>query len=153
MLNFKAMKAGTFLKARDEGNDFDNAIIFLTEWNSQGATGFVVNKPFHRSLNELEEFKNMHSFPLYVGGPVMPEKLYFAHRKPDLIPGGIQITENIYLGGDFKQALSLINNGEITTQDIKLFIGYCGWDSGQLQEEIKEDSWQITEEPMSVVFL
>jgi putative transcriptional regulator len=152
MLNFKAMKAGTFLKARDEGNDFDQAIIFITEWNHRGATGFVVNKPFHRSLNELEEFKDMHPFPLYVGGPVMPEKLYLAHRSPQFIQGGIPIASEIYLGGDFKQALALIHKGELTSRDIKLFIGYCGWDSGQLEEEIKEGSWQIIEEPLSGVF-
>ena len=147
------MKAGTFLKAVAEGNEFDDTLIFITEWNSQGATGFIVNKPFNRSLNELEEFKNAEPFPLHTGGPVMPQKLYFAHCCPHLIEGGIPIAGDIRLGGNFTQALALINNTTIHQDDIRLFIGYCGWEAGQLEEEIRQGSWETIEGPLSMLFI
>lgn len=139
------MKAGTFLHSTRLLNDsiFENTIIFLTEYNDKGAMGFVVNKPFPRAFNELDEFKHSKPFPLWDGGPVDQEHLFFLHQRPDLITGGEKITGNIYAGGDFKEAVRLINNGTLTEKDIKLFIGYCGWDHQDLEGEIEEGSWEL----------
>ena len=138
------MKAGTFLHSTALLNDtfFENAIVFLTEHNEKGAMGFVVNKRFPRSFNELEEFKQSIPFPLYEGGPVDQEHLFFLHCRPDLIRDSVQVTDNIFLGGDFQEAVRLINNNTLTQQDIKLLIGYCGWDFQEMEAEIAEGSWE-----------
>lgn len=125
---------------------FEKAIIFITEKNEKGAMGFVVNKLFPRPINELVEFKDSIPFPLFEGGPVDQEHLYFIHRRPDLIAGGDLIVNNIYLGGDFKSAMMYINNNTITEKDIRIFIGYCGWDYGELEEEIAEGSWEVVKD-------
>lgn len=136
---------GTFLQSTAllDGSVFDNVTVVITEYNTKGAAGFVINKLFPRSLNELEEFKHGIAFPVYEGGPVETEKLYFLHRRPDLVEAGIKITDTVWLGGNFKQAVKAINNKHMTGDDIKIFIGYCGWDPDQLEEEVKEGSWQI----------
>lgn len=141
------IKAGIFLKSTKALNNtvFEYCIIFLSEYNSNDAIGFVINKPFIRKLNELEEFKHSPSFPLYDGGPVDKEHLFFMHQRPDLITNGIFIGENIYVGGNFKQAINCINNKSITAEEIKIFIGYCGWDAGELENEIEEGSWIVDE--------
>ena len=138
------LQAGTFLKSTDalNGTVFEQTTIFITEYNTQGALGFVINKPFSRPLNELEEFKHSPAFPLYEGGPVDQEHLFFVHQRPDLVEGGTAVGV-IYYGGDFKQAVAAINKGELTTTDIKIFIGYCGWDAGELEAEIEEGSWEM----------
>lgn len=138
------LQAGTFIKSTDalNGTVFEQVIIFITEYNANGATGFVINKPFDRQLNELAEFSSSPGFPLYEGGPVDQEHLFFVHRQPELAEGGTAVN-GIYNGGNFKQAVAAINNGRITTADIKIFIGYCGWDGGELEAEIKEGSWII----------
>lgn len=139
------MNAGTFLQSTSLQDDtlFEGAVIFITEYNDKGAMGFVVNKPFPRRINELVEFQDSIPFVLFDGGPVDHEHLYFIHQRPDLIKGGDLIIDNIYLGGDFKSAMMHINNKTITENDIKIFIGYCGWDYQELDEEIKEGSWKI----------
>ena len=48
------------------------------------------------------------------------------------------------MGGNFKQAIAHINSGLLTEADIKIFIGYCGWDKGELEEEIASGNWLIT---------
>jgi putative transcriptional regulator len=137
-----SLQAGAFLKSTAALNDteFEQAIVFLAEYNATGAMGFVINKPFHRRLNELEEFKNSPDFPLYDGGPVDKEHLFFVHRRPDLVTGGVAVN-GTYYGGDFQQAVKAIQNNVLTTADCKIFIGYCGWDAGELEAEIKEGSW------------
>lgn len=142
------MTPGTFIKSTALLNDtlFESAIILITEYNEKGAVGFIVNNPFSRQFNELEEFKNNIPLPLYDGGPVDQEHLFFIHQRPDLITGGQHVAGNIYLGGDFKEAVRLMNNRKITEADIKLFIGYCGWDGEELDSEIKEGSWLIIQD-------
>lgn len=141
------MKPGHFLKSTALLNDtfFENAVILITEYNDKGAMGFVVNQKFPRKLNELEEFKNIQPFPIYLGGPVDQEHLYFIHQRPDLIPGGEPVNGNINLGGDFKLAVKNIDNQTLTEKDCRIFLGYCGWDVQELESEIAEGSWEVQE--------
>lgn len=137
------MVAGTFIQSTPllDGDYFEKTIIFITECNETGAVGYIINRLFPRRFNELQEFSGSKPFPLYEGGPVDTENLFFIHRRPALITGGNLVAGNVYAGGDFKQAVQCINNGSITTGDIKLLIGYCGWDRGELEAEIAEGSW------------
>jgi putative transcriptional regulator len=148
------LQAGALLKSTEALNDteFSHAKIFLTEYNANGAVGYVLNKPFGRSLNELEEFKHGLDFPLYDGGPVDKEHLFFLHRRPDVIDGGVAVANGIYNGGNFKKAVHEINDQRLTAYDIKIFVGYCGWDAGELETEIAEGSWVVTEEAKERLF-
>jgi putative transcriptional regulator len=142
------ISAGMTIKSTADlnGTLFEGCIIFLTEVNQSGALGFIVNKPFNRSLNQLVEFNSSPSFPLWDGGPVDKEHLFFIHRRPDLIPGGNEISNSKFMGGDFKHAVSGINNYALSENDLRIFVGYCGWDAGELEAEIKEGSWTFTDE-------
>lgn len=148
------LQAGLLLKSTDalNGSVFENTVIYLTEQNTNGAIGFVVNKLFDRPLHALEEFKHSPYFPLYDGGPVDREHLFFLHRRPDLIEEGIATGNGIYSGGNFSQAIRHINNHRLTVKDIRIFIGYCGWDAGELEAEIEEGSWTFAEESPEIVF-
>ncbi len=142
------MNAGIFLQSNSllDNTYFEHTLIFIAEKNEKGALGFVINKVFPRAINELEEFKSSIPFPLYEGGPVDQEHLYFIHQRPHLIPGGAPVSGNICFGGDFPTAMKGINNHTLTANDIRIFIGYCGWDAGELEAEIREGSWQVIEE-------
>jgi putative transcriptional regulator len=148
------INAGILLTSAPSLDDpnFEGATIFVTEFNEKGATGFVVNKLFARKLNELEEFKYSPPFSLYDGGPMDKEHLFFIHRRPDLITGGTAIIDSIYFGGDFKQAVAHIDNGNILQKDIKIFVGYCGWDANELEEEITEGSWMLSVDTTGKIF-
>lgn len=146
--NFAPMQAGIFLNSTSllDNTFFEKAQLFITEHNARGAMGFVVNKMFERKFNELVEFRHSPPFPMYDGGPVDREHLFFVHQRPDLISGGTPVDGNIFVGGDFTTAVRLINNKTLTEKDIKLFIGYCGWDDQELEAELAEGSWEIMEE-------
>lgn len=138
------MQAGNFIQSTGalRGTYFENALIFLTECNDAGAVGFIVNRPFGRSLHELEAYKHSVPFPLDEGGPVGGEQLFLLHRRPDLIEGGERVAAGIYFGGNMEQAVAAINNDSLGKQDLKMLIGYCGWDAGELEAEIAEGSWR-----------
>jgi putative transcriptional regulator len=146
------LKVGIIIKSTELLNDsmFSDAIILIAEYNNDGALGFVINKPFGRSLNELTEFNESPPFPLYDGGPVDKEHLFFIHCRPDIIKGGQYVSDNIYYAGDFKQAINAANKKVVKKRDIKIFVGYCGWDAEELEKEIEEGSWSIVNETVAV---
>lgn len=141
------LKPGIFLNSSTTLNDtvFEDVQVYIAELNNKGALGFVINKTFTRKLNELEEFKDAADTAIYNGGPVDNEHLFFIHRRPDLIGEGKIIDNGCFFGGNFKQAIAAINSNAISDADLKIFIGYCGWDANELETEIEEGSWTISE--------
>jgi putative transcriptional regulator len=141
----KDLKAGIYIKSTDalNGSFFEHTTILLVKHNTAESIGFVTNRLLHKSLHELIEFNYSKPFPLLDGGPVDREHLFVLHNRPDLINGGEQITNDLYLGGNMEKVIEAINNSGANTQEIQLFIGYCGWDVGELEAEIKEGSWEF----------
>ena len=139
------LKAGISIKSTDAliGSFFEDTAILIVEHNQEGSTGFVTNKPFGKSLNDLIEFNHAKSFPLMDGGPVDRAHLFVLHKRPDLIEGGKQLTHGLYLGGNIEQVIEAINTSSTNDQEILLFIGYCGWDVGELEAEVAEGSWSL----------
>lgn len=148
------LKAGIILQSSSlmEDIEFIQRLVFITEYNADGAMGFVIDNIFDRTLNELAEFSSSLPYPLYRGGPVDNEHLYFLHRRNDVITGGDHVTGDIYLGGDFTAAVAQINNHSLDTNHIKIFVGYCGWDANELEAEIAEGSWIISDKSLDAVF-
>ena len=126
------------------GSFFEHTTILIVEHNEAGSTGFVTNKPFGKSMHELIEFNHSKPFPLMDGGPVDRDHLFVLHKRPDLIDGGKQIPNGLYLGGNMEQVIQAINAGGANPQEIQLFIGYCGWDLGELEAELEEGSWSFS---------
>jgi len=137
------LKAGIHIKSTAAliGSFFEHTTILIVEHNEKGTIGFVTNKPFEKSFHELVEFNHAKPFPLMDGGPVDRDHLFVLHKRPDLIKGGKQIPNGLYLGGDMDQVIQAINTGGANPQEIQLFIGYCGWDEGELETELEEGSW------------
>lgn len=125
---------------------FSRAVVLLTEYNEHGAVGFILNKPVSYTLDQLIPEINM-EIPIFHGGPVDTDNLYFIHSVPDLITDSHSINDSIYWGGDFNAAFNLLLSGEITTDQIKFFLGYSGWESGQLDDELNASSWLVVNEP------
>ena len=121
---------------------FNRSVVLLAEHNDEGAVGFILNKPLEYDICDLvSEIK----VPLKVfnGGPVEQDNLYFIHKVPHLIDDSIEISDGIYWGGDFEKIVELINNNTITESDIRFFLGYSGWASLQLDQELTSKSWVV----------
>lgn len=145
---------GKIITSTPDTNDpnFENTPILIVEHNDRGAVGFIAHLPLMKNLNDLAAFAMYPSIPLYIGGPVDQENLFFLHRRPDLIEGGLAIADGVYYGGDFQQVLAHLKNQTLSEKDICLLIGYAGWDPGQLEDELNEGSWNITTFPATYVF-
>jgi len=140
------LKAGMYINSTNELMDsfFEHTTILIVKHNEEGSLGFVTNKSFEKSLHELIEFNHAKPYPLMDGGPVDRDHLFVLHSLPDLIKGGEQIPNGLYLGGNMEQVIETINTRTVNQQEIQIYIGYCGWDIGELEAELKEGSWTFS---------
>jgi len=122
--------------------NFERTIILLTEHNEEGTVGFVLNKPSESRIGDVMPDITHIDCPVFVGGPVQQDTLHYIHRIEG-ISDAIPITEGVYWGGNFEQILLLIETGQIDEENIKFFLGYSGWSTGQLEEELKVNSWIV----------
>jgi len=127
------------------GDDsFNRSVVLLAEHNNEGSIGFILNKPLNYTINNLlPEIEA--SFKIYNGGPVEQDNLYFIHNIPEIIPNSVEISNEIYWGGDFETTKNLINTGKINKNNIRFFLGYSGWTINQLEMEIQEKAWILSE--------
>jgi len=121
---------------------FNRSVVLLAEHNEEGSIGFILNKPLDYTIEELITEIQM-PFQVYNGGPVEQDNLYFIHKVPHLIEDSIEISNGIFWGGNFEKTITLINQNIITPNDIRFFLGYSGWASLQLDEELSSKSWVV----------
>ncbi len=132
--------------------NFSRTVVLLCEHQEEGSFGFVLNKTISLKLEDIVQEAAGLQCQLYDGGPVQKDTLHFLHRKPGLIPGGIEVFDGIYWGGDFEEVLGRLRDGALKMEDIRFFIGYSGWSAGQLNEELQQKSWITRHADRSLVF-
>jgi putative transcriptional regulator len=123
---------------------FNRSVILLAEHNKEGSVGFILNKPLKYTIKDLVPNIDA-NFKIYNGGPVEQDNLYFIHNVPELITNSIEISSGIFWGGDFELTRSLINEGKIKKDNVRFFLGYTGWETMQLENEMETNSWIIAE--------
>jgi putative transcriptional regulator len=124
---------------------FKKTVIFLTEHNENGTVGFVINKPLKYKLNEIiDEFPEFDA-KVFFGGPVETEMVNFIHKSGSVLNGGYEVRNGIFWGGNFESLKLLIESNKLYSDDFKFFVGYAGWGVHQLDDEIKINSWYVTE--------
>jgi len=133
---------------------FERSVVLLVEHSgAHGTMGLVLNKPVKEKLNDFfPELKNLEPIPLFRGGPVSANKLYFIHKLGDIIPGALPVRDGLYFDGDFDVVKSYLQNGHTAKGTIKFFLGYSGWEHDQLQQEIDQNSWLVGKLDESGVF-
>jgi len=124
--------------------NFKRSVVLLTEYEEAGAVGFILNQPSDFLLNDLIPDIKGTDFPVYLGGPVATDTLHFIHNCYDKLTSGVKIREGVYWGGNFETIKILINNYQLNPKEIKFFAGYSGWDAGQLNNELEQNSWLVT---------
>lgn len=122
---------------------FDRTVILIAEHNDEGTVGFVLNRPMGLSMSQvLKDFPEFNA-PVFNGGPVQKENLYFVHSRGDLLPTSINLTDDLFWGGDIERIKMLISTGLLDENEIRFFLGYSGWGKHQLESEIEEQSWIV----------
>lgn len=144
----KGVKAGKLLLSEpfmfDE--NFRRTVVLVCEHTQEnGTVGLILNKPINLRLNDVVEGFPPFKGKIFLGGPVGTDTMQFVHGLGDRIENSLKLADGLYWGGNYDQLKEMMANGEITTEHVRFFLGYSGWSSGQLDEELKDNSWIIAD--------
>lgn len=147
-----------FLVAMPTLNDpgFKQAVVYVCEHNEEGAMGLIINKPLQinlgnvlRHLNIDINDKTTETHPVLMGGPIGQEHGFIIHNQPaflseqtkqEMVDHGEEEPELVISSS--KDTLKFIAQGRGPAHFI-ITLGYTGWQPGQLEEEIAENSWLV----------
>ena len=125
---------------------FGRSVVLLIDHTEEGSMGLIINKQLPIFVNDIiKEFKYIENIPLYKGGPIATDTLFYLHTLAD-IPGAIPISKGLYLNGVFDEIKKYILQGNKVDRYIRFFLGYSGWESEQLSTELKENTWLVSKE-------
>ncbi|MCB0402303.1 MAG: YqgE/AlgH family protein [Flavobacteriales bacterium] len=131
---------------------FKRSVVLLTENNQkEGAFGFILNKVLDVTVNDvIKDFPDFYA-PVYMGGPVQTDSLFYMHSQGEFIENSVKISENLYWSGNYEQLKQMIADQQIFPNEVKFFIGYSGWDFEQLKGEIEQESWIIAKNDYTTI--
>jgi putative transcriptional regulator len=134
------------------GSFFHRTVILICQHDSEGAFGLVLNRSTSNKVGEAVVANlpdTLKESPLFLGGPVQPQALSYLHNDT-FLPDANVIT-NLSLGHSLD---SLVDLGESfsPTVRLKIFAGYAGWSPGQLDDEMKRDTWMTHPASLDLVF-
>lgn len=122
--------------------NFVRSVVLLCDHNEGGSFGFVLNKPSLVRVNEvLDRIHNLSEI-VYVGGPVQQDTLHFIHTLAT-IDNPVAVCDGIFWGGTLDSLTMMDTTAKISDNEIRFFLGYCGWGPGQLEAELEDDAWIV----------
>jgi putative transcriptional regulator len=123
---------------------FGRSVILLCEHNEDGSFGLVLNKYIDISISELTNFPEFET-KISVGGPVGNKHIYFIHTLGNEIEDSIHVIDDIYMSGNFEKIIDKAKLGLLKSNQIRFFLGYSGWITNQLEDELKQNSWLVSD--------
>lgn len=124
---------------------FKRSVILLCDHNDEGTFGFILNKPIELELSDLVNAPIAPADALSMGGPVETDHVYYLHTHGDEIPGSVKVSGNIYMGGEFEKLTEISSAPGFDPMSVRYFLGYSGWDAGQLEAELATESWYVAD--------
>jgi putative transcriptional regulator len=123
---------------------FRRTVVLLCEHNEEGSFGFVLNRHMELDVNDLMENMPPVASRVSIGGPVQSGELYYLHTLGPHVSGSKEVVDGVFMGGDYDQLRSILRTDPKLAKHVRFFVGYSGWELGQLEKELEQRSWLIT---------
>lgn len=150
---------GHFLIAMPSLQDanFAGTLTYVCRHDDQGAMGLVVNRPMDMTLQTLfgqisltSNQDDILTYPVYLGGPVQTDRGFVLHTPMGDWRSTLRVNDQLGLttSRDILEKLSVGQGPE----RIFIALGYAGWEAGQLENEIKLNSWLSVPANADIIF-
>lgn len=138
-------------------SSFARSVVYICEHSSEGAMGLIINQqldiPAKAIFDQLDlEYKNKYGNRLiFDGGPVQQDRGFILHRTCEQSwESTVEIGEDISLTAS-KDILGDIAQGS-GPKDSLITLGYSSWGAGQLEDELKQNSWLTIPADSAIIF-
>lgn len=138
-------------------SNFARSVVYICEHSSDGAMGLIINQqldiPAKAIFDQLQlDYENQYAGNLiFDGGPVQRDRGFILHRTCDK-----KWESTILVGEDISLTASKDILGDIAVgtgpEDSLITLGYSSWGAGQLEEELKQNSWLPIPADSAIIF-
>lgn len=140
-----------------EDPNFMRGVTLLCQHNEEGALGITVNRESEYVLEHVLEQLGLEcdderiaGLPVYVGGPVHPERGFVLHSDDRSWEATVDVGEGICVTTS-RDVLEAIAHGE-GPRKFLVALGYAGWESGQLEDEMRDNAWLNVMATAEIIF-
>jgi len=137
--------------------NFSRAVILLCKHSEEGAFGLVLNRPLVTTGTVMVHLdppvSTNRELDIWVGGPVEPQRSWIlvgGGPEHSEVSGATQIADGVYLSTSPSLLRRLLEPDP--PPNARLVVGYSGWASGQLETELAESSWLMSDVDANLVF-
>lgn len=127
-------------------SNFSQTVTLVCEHNAQGALGIVINRPMQMRLADVFEQLNLSAQDqllreqsILQGGPVQPDRGFVIHRAGPTWESTLVVSDRIHVTTS-RDVLTAIAEGR-GPEPVSMALGYAGWEAGQLEAEMAQNSW------------
>ena len=126
------------------GDVFSRSVVLIIDHNENGAFGLILNKKNQQMSHRLLRIFGF-EVDVYEGGPVENDKIFFINKGAKITENFSEINNEFYLTEDIENVISGIIDEQISVSEIKVFSGYSGWGSLQLEDEVRRKMWTVVD--------
>lgn len=126
--------------------NFAHTVTYICEHSADGALGIIINRPSDLTLAEVLAQLDLdgsaaraRGAPVFVGGPVLPERGFVLHEPGGVWDSSLKVTAGISVTTS-RDILAAIARGE-GPRRMLVALGYAGWGAGQLEQELADNAW------------
>lgn len=137
--------------------NFSSTVTLICEHNADGALGIVINRPLTLQLGGLFEQLELTDAdpaiarsPVLMGGPVGPERGFVLHDSGRRFESSLAVSDDICLTLS-RDIIDAMATGDGPGRTL-VALGYAGWESGQLENEMLANSWLNVPATPDIVF-
>jgi putative transcriptional regulator len=134
--------------------NFARTVVLLCDYLPDGAFGLVLNRPTDMSASSMVKLDPAvlegNTLPLCIGGPVEPQRGWILLADAPEEVEYRTICDGVYLS----TSPTLLRRVLTTSPEprARVLAGYAGWGPGQLDEELAQSAWLITQVDIDLVF-
>jgi putative transcriptional regulator len=137
---------------RLRGTFFHRTVILLCQHDAEGAFGLVINRSTGSKVGQALTSNlpaTLKELPLFLGGPVQPQALSYLHS--DAFLPDANVISNLNVDHSLDSLVEVAESYSATLK-LKVFAGYAGWSPGQLDDEMKRNTWLVHPASLDLVF-
>jgi putative transcriptional regulator len=132
--------------------NFTDTVVLLVEYSRDGAAGVVINRPsdvpLSRALPDLAAAAGAGA-TAFMGGPVSPQAVIALSRTA--CDRCRSLGRDVYLVNTPEALKERLSRGTDVRQ-LRVYLGYAGWSSGQLEVETRKGAWHVLGADARLVF-
>ena len=140
---------------------FRRSVVYICEYNDEGAMGIIINKPLENLQVEgiLEKLKIVPEprnpeirldKPVMLGGPLAEDRGFILHTPPSDFSSSIRISDNTVITTS-RDVLETLGTDR-QPGNVLVALGYSSWGEGQLESELGENAWLTVDADPQVIF-